>query len=102
MTGALSLSNFWMTGGVASSGSRLTTVLTRSRTSWAALSRSRSRSKVAMMMDEPAPETERSSSMPSTVLTTSSTWRVTSDSISSGDAPGSEARTETVGTSTAG
>jgi hypothetical protein len=37
--------------------------------------------------------------MPSTVLITSSTCCVTSDSTSSGDAPGSPTRTETVGKS---
>ena len=52
-TGELSLSNFWTTGGVASSGRRLTTVLTRSRTSWAAVSRLRSSLKVAITIDMP-------------------------------------------------
>src|ERR1043166_4810979 len=55
-------------------------------------------------MTKPLPchETERSSLMPSTVLITSSSGWVTSDSTSSGAAPGKPTRTETVGTSTEG
>jgi hypothetical protein len=104
MTGALSLLNFWTTGGRrrASSGSRLMTVETRSRTSCAAVSRLRSSLKVAMTNEVPGPETERSSSMPSTVLTTSSMGCETSVSTSSDDAPGREVRTLTVGRSTDG
>src|SRR5215217_9284618 len=50
----------------------------------------------------PCPETERNSLIPSTVLTTSSSGCVTSDSTSSGAAPGRLTRTETVGRSTEG
>ncbi len=104
MTGELSLLNFWTTGGRsrASSGRRLMTVATRSRTSCAAVSRSRSSLKVAMTSDVPGPETERSSSMPSTVLTTSSMGCEMSVSTSSADAPGRPVRTLTVGRSTDG
>ncbi len=55
-----------------------------------------------MTNDEPVDEIERSSSMPSTVLTASSMRRETSFSISSGAAPGSGVRTDTVGRSTDG
>src|SRR5690606_26625824 len=62
----------------------------------------RSRRKVAMTIDWPWAEMERSSSIPSTVLTASSmTWE-TSVSTSSGEAPGRVVRTLTVGRSTEG
>ncbi len=102
MIGELSLLNFWTTGGSTSSGSERTTVATRSRTSCAAVSRSRSSLKVAMTSDVPGPETERSSSMPSTVLTTSSMGCEMSVSTSSAEAPASVVRTLTVGRSTEG
>src|SRR6185503_15965053 len=91
-----------MTGGVASSGRVRPSVLTRSRTSCAADSRLRSSLKVAITIAVPWPETDLSSLMPSTVLTTSSICCVTSDSTSSGAAPGRPTRTETVGRSTEG
>ena len=53
-TGEVSLLNLVMTGGAVSSGSWRTTVATRSRTSWAAVSMSRSRLKVAMTIELPA------------------------------------------------
>src|SRR5215211_4107072 len=55
-----------------------------------------------MTIAVPCPETERNSLIPSTVLTTSSSGCVTSDSTSSGAAPGRPTRTETVGRSTEG
>src|ERR1051326_1024392 len=101
-TGVLSLSNFCTTGGVASSGNCRPRVFTRSRTSCAADSRLRSSLNVAITIAVPCPETERSSLMPSTVFTTSSIGCATSDSTSSGAAPGRLTRTETVGRSTDG
>ncbi len=101
-TGELSLLNLAMTGGRVSSGNWRTTVDTRSRMSWAAVSMSRSRSKVAMTIELPPEEMERSSWMPSTVLTASSMRSETSASVSSVEAPGSAVRTETVGRSTEG
>ena len=53
-------------------------------------------------MAVPWPAIVRSSVIPWTVLTASSSGIPTSDSISSGAAPGSEARTMTVGRSTGG
>ncbi len=102
ITGSLSLLNLETTGGLASRGRLRTTAATRSRTSWAALSMSRSRLKVVMMKEPPEPEIERISSIPSTVLIASSSGCETSDSTSSVEAPGSEVRTETVGRSTEG
>ena len=55
-----------------------------------------------MMNDEPCPEIERNSCMPSTVLTTSSIFCETSLSTSSGEPPGKFVRTLTVGRSTEG
>ncbi len=101
-TGVLSLLNLATTGGLASGGKSRTTVLTRSRTSCAAVSISRFRLKVARTIEAPCTETERRLSMPSTVLTTSSMRCETSVSISSGEAPGSCVRTLTVGRSTDG
>ncbi len=101
-TGVLSLSNFCTTGGVASSGNRRPRVLTRSRTSWAAVSKLRSSLKVAMTKEVPWLEIERNSSIPSTVLTTSSICCVINDSTSSGAPPGRPVRTLTVGRSTEG
>ena len=91
-----------MTGGVASSGSVRPSVLTRSRTSCVADSRLRSSLKVAITIAVPCPQTDLSSLMPSTVLTTSSIGCAMSDSTSSGAAPGRFTRTETVGRSTEG
>ena len=102
MTARESLLNLLTIGGSVSSGRLRMTLETRSRTSWAADSMSRSRRKVAMTTVEPAREMLRSSSIPSTVLTASSISRATSISISSGEAPGSEARAETLGMSTEG
>ena len=85
-----------------SRGKRRAATATRSRTSWAAVSMSRDRSNVMMTNDVPVPEIERSSVMPATVFTASSIGCVTVTSTSSGDAPYSSARTETVGKSTDG
>ena len=70
--------------------------------SCAALSMSRLRLKVAITNEVLPEETERSSSMPSTVLTASSIIWETSDSVSSVEEPGRVVRTETVGRSTDG
>ncbi len=70
--------------------------------SWAATSMSRSRVNVTTTMELPGPEMERSSSIPSTVLTTSSIGWVTSVSTSSAEAPGRVVRMVTVGRSTEG
>ena len=78
-------------------GSSRRTADTRSRTSWAAMSTSRFSSNVATTSDAPRPEIERSSAMPSTVLTASSIRCEICDSISSGEAPGRPVRTRTVG-----
>src|ERR1051325_2997514 len=101
-TGVLSLSNFCTTGGVASSGNCRPRVFTRSRTACAADSRLRSSLNVAITIAVPCPDTERSSLMPSTVFTISSIGCATSESTSSGAAPGRVTRTETVGRSTEG
>src|SRR5689334_23056590 len=91
-----------MIGGSASGGRSRSTLPTRSRTSCAAASMSRSRLNVIITNEEPWPEIERSWSMPSTVLTASSMRWLTSVSTSSTEAPGRIVRTETVGTSTEG
>ncbi len=101
-TGWESLSNLETIGGVASSGRSRRTVATRSRTSWAAASMFRSRLKVTMTTELPGPEIDRSSSIPSTVLTASSIRLEISVSTSSVEAPGSWVRTDTVGRSTDG
>ena len=101
-TGAESLSCLLTIGGCTSGGRSRTTVATRSRTSCAATSMSRSRLKVAMTNETPEPDTERSSLIPSTVFTTSSIRCESTVSTSSGDAPGRLVRTVTVGRSTDG
>jgi hypothetical protein len=58
--------------------------------------------KVTMMIDLPAPEMDRSSVMPSTVLTTSSIFCETCVSTFSVEEPGMSVRTVTVGRSTLG
>ena len=102
ITGEESLLNLAMTGGRTSSGSWRRIPETRSRTSWAAVSMSRSRPKVMMTKELLPEETERSSWIPSTVLTASSTFCEISASVSSVEDPGSTVRTETVGRSTDG
>ena len=72
ITGVESLSCLATIGGSVPSGSLRITPCTRSRTSCAASSTSRSSSKVAITTELPALETERSSRMPCTVLTASS------------------------------
>ena len=101
-TGCWSLSNFETRGGVASFGRSLRMVATRSRTSWAAVSMSRLRLKVTITTEVPGPEIDRSSSIPSTVLTASSMRLEIPVSTSSAEAPGSWVRIETVGRSTEG
>jgi hypothetical protein len=101
-TGVDSLFILEMVGGSVPSGSLFSTVCTRSRTSCVAVSMSRSRLNVATTKLAPLNETERSSLMPSTVLTAPSIRSAISDSTSSGAPPGSVVRTITVGRSTAG
>jgi hypothetical protein len=91
-----------MSGGSTSFGNCRTTVATRSRTSCAAVSMSRSRLKVTRTIDWPVDDTERSSLMPSTRLTASSMMSETCDSTSSTEAPGSSVWTRTVGRSMTG
>ena len=86
-TGAASGSIFSITGGSASRGRSRSTVLTRSRTSWAATSGFFSRSKLTITWETPSAEIEISWSIPLIVLTASSILSVTSVSISSGAAP---------------
>ncbi len=102
ITGELSLSNLETTGGWTSSGRLRRTPATRSRMSWVAVSMSRLRLKVAMTKELEPEETERSSSIPSTVLTASSIFCEISASVSSVEEPGRDVRTETVGRSTEG
>src|SRR5215510_7861545 len=100
--GSRSLSCFMIIGGSMSSGSRRTTDCTRSRTSWAATSMLRSRLNVMFSIDWPGADTERSSLMPSTLLTASSRMSESWLSTSSTDPPGREVRTITLGRSTDG
>jgi hypothetical protein len=86
-------------GGSAVSGSRLSTVLTLSRTSCVATSGSFDRSKLMVIFERPVLELERNSSMPVAVLTAPSMTSVISVSISAGAAPGFVVETETVGIS---
>jgi len=60
------------------------------------------RLKVTITTEAPGPEIDRSSSIPSTVLTASSMRLEIPVSISSAEAPGSRVRIETVGRSTEG
>src|SRR5205085_2628683 len=97
--GVASGSDFWMIGGSAVVGRRLSTVLTLSRTSCVATSGSFERSKLIVMDERPVLEDERNSSMPVAVLTAPSSTSVTSVSISCGAAPVLVVVTETVGMS---
>ena len=89
-------------GGSMSSGSRRSTDETRSRTSCAATSMSRLRLNVTFSIDWPGADTERSSLMPSTRLTTSSRTSESWLSTSSTEPPGRVVRTITFGRSTDG
>lgn len=62
----------------------------------------RFRAKVTLMRQLPAPLTDRSSWMPSVVLTASSIGYATCDSCSAGEAPGNRTKIRTVGSSTDG
>ena len=101
-TGAASGSIFSMTGGSASRGNWRSTLLTRSRTSWAATSAFFSSSNEMTTWETPSEEIEISWSMPLIVLTASSILSVTSVSISSGAAPTSTVLTVTNGRSILG
>jgi hypothetical protein len=101
-TGAASRLNFSTTGGSVPKGSRGRSVETLSRTSCAAMSPLRSSLKPMTTVETPSRVVERSSSMPETVLTASSTGLVTDDSTSSTLAPRSVVVTTTTGTSTFG
>ena len=93
MTPLRSVSNFVTCGGSASRGSSLPMMATRLRTSSRASLTLRLRSNWTMTNELPTPEMERSSVMPSTVLTCSSMGWEMSDSTSTGDAPGSRVPT---------
>src|SRR5262245_47849104 len=101
-TGAESGSNFSTVGCWIVFGRSGSTRLTRSRTSWAAMSASFSSRNEMMTCETPSDEFDRSSSMPLMVLTPSSILSVISVSTSSGAAPGSRVVTTTVGKSTFG
>ncbi len=101
-TGAASGSIFSITGGSASRGRSRSTLLTRSRTSWAATSGFFSSSKLMMTCETPSEEIEMSWSMPLMVLTASSILSVTSVSISSGAAPARRVEMVTKGRSILG
>ncbi len=99
MIGMAPGSNFWMTGASAVSGSDGTTRLTLSRTSCAATSPFFSSRNVTMTEDWPSLEVDRRSSTPLIVLTAPSIRFVISVSICSGEAPGFDTVTATVGRS---
>ena len=82
-----------------SDGNSGMTLLILSRTSWAATSRSLSKSNWTMTIDTPSEETERNSSMPLIVLTAPSILSVISVSMSSGAEPGRTVVTVTNGNS---
>src|SRR3954470_14694569 len=102
MTGAESGSNFSTVGCWMFLGRSGSTRLTRSRTSWAAMSPSFSSRNATITVETPSDEVERSSSMPLMGLTASSILSEISVSISSGAAPGRRVVTTTVGKSTFG
>ena len=100
--GAASGSIFWMFSGRVSRGNWLTTPASLSRTSWTAVSMSRSSVNVIVTRALPWSDDARSSSMPLIVLTASSMRLVICVSISSALAPGSIALTFTTGLSVFG
>src|ERR1700690_791019 len=101
-TGAASGSSLPMTGGFVPSGRSGSTRLTWSRTSCAAMLTSLSSVNVTKNRETPSVDTDRSSSMPPSVLTASSILSVSSDSTSSGAAPGSTVMIEMMGKSPLG
>ena len=101
-TGAASGSNFWITGCFAVCGRSGTIRLTWFCTSCAATSPFFESRKVTTTSDWPSDDVDRTSSTWLMVLIASSTFLLISLSISSGDAPGLEMVTSTVGTSTFG
>ena len=101
-TGAASRLNFSTTGGSQPTGSRGSRMDILSRSSWAAMSPFFSSLNPTTTWVNPSRVVLRSSSMPLTVLTASSTSFVTADSISSTLAPLSVVVTTTTGTSTLG
>ncbi len=101
-TGAAPMSNFCTTGVWISRGSLESVDCTLSRTSCAATSTFRSRSKRMTICETLSTLTERSVSRPERVLSASSSGLVTLRSIDSGSAPGSTVTTVTMGNSTSG
>ena len=87
------------TGGSTASGSSRRARAILSRTSWAAMSMSRSSSNSTRMLAPPWLEVERISRTPEMVLICSSRTSVTSSSITSGLAPSRMACTATTGNS---
>ena len=101
-TGAAPMSNFSTMGVSISRGSLESVAWTRSRTSWAATSTLRSRSKRMTTCETFSTLTERSVSSPGSVLSASSRGLVTLVSMVSGSAPGRMVVTVTMGNSTSG
>ena len=101
-TGAAPMSNFSTTGVSISRGSFESVAWTLSRTSCAATSTFRSRSKRMMICETFSTLTERSVSRPGSVLSASSSGSVTVRSMVSGSAPGRMVVTVTMGKSTSG
>src|SRR5262245_42479001 len=100
--GAESGSAFVTFAGSVSRGKRPTIGAILSRTSWTATLMSFSRSKVIVVFELPCPDIVLSSSMPSILLTVSSTRLVICDSTSSGLAPFNRIMMLTVGGSVLG
>ncbi len=101
-TGAAPMSSFWTIGVWISRGSFESVAWTLSRTSWAAMSAFRSRSKRMMIWETFSRFTDRSVSSPASVLRVSSSGFVTVRSIASGSAPGRTVVTVTNGKSISG
>ena len=101
-TGIAPMSSFCTTGVWISRGSLESVACTRSRTSWAAMSAFRSRSKRMMICETFSRFIDRSVSSPGSVLNASSNGFVTVRSIASGSAPGRTVVTVTNGNSTSG
>ena len=102
MTGDASSSNLSITGKVVPRGSCATIALTLFWTSCAATSGDFSSANRTMTRETPSPVIDRSSSIPSIVLTASSIGRVTCVSISSTLAPRRVVVTNTNGRSSLG
>jgi hypothetical protein len=102
MIGEASRSCFCTTGGSMSGGRRFITPATASRTSCDATLMFWSSRNVMISIETPSLLIDRSSSMPATVATASSSTCVTSDSTSAEAAPGYIVMTRSVGRSMLG